>query len=387
MSGLQKHLLKSKLPPMIPRSPPKHPGRQKDYSPTMWKEYFFDFKDVKLNENNSFRVYQSSKPSEEDDSPVLVCLHGGGFSALSWALFTTEITSIIHCQVLAIDFRGHGKTLTDFDEDLSAETMSRDIGSVIEKLYEGKQAPRILLIGHSMGGAIAVHIANMQLISSLAGIIVIDVVEGTAMDSLQSMQSFLRSRPTNFKSIENAIEWCVRSGQIRNVESAKVSMPSQIVNCETNQLATDELPLPLSDSPAIGISNPMSIPEDAEESSEFQVPISTATAKLASAKKYTWRIDLSQSERFWRGWFENLSDKFLETPCPKLLILAGIDNLDKKLTIGQMQGKFQLQVLARTGHAVHEDQPGQVAETIGSYLIRNKFAHPKNDFVRVMPAC
>lgn len=233
-----------------------------------------------------------------------------------------------------------------------------------------------------MGGAIAVHIANMQLIPSLVGIIVIDVVEGTAMDSLQSMQSFLRSRPTNFKSITNAIEWCVRSGQIRNIESARVSMPSQIINCETNELATKELPLPSSDSPAIGISNPMSIPEDAEESTDFQVP----TASNA-VKKYTWRIDLSRSEQYWRGWFENLSDKFLDTPCPKLLILAGIDNLDKKLTIGQMQGKFQLQVLARSGHAVHEDQPGQVAETLGSYLIRNRFAHPKNDFVRVMPAC
>lgn len=105
MSDLQKHLLKSKLPPMNPRPPKSHPGRQKDYTPAMWNDYFENFQDVKISENNSFRVYQS-KPSEED--VVLVCLHGGGFSALSWALFSTEITSIIHCQVLAIDQRGHG---------------------------------------------------------------------------------------------------------------------------------------------------------------------------------------------------------------------------------------------------------------------------------------
>lgn len=311
-----------------------------------------------------------------------MCLHGGGFSALSWAVFSTEITNIIHCQCIAIDFRGHGETHTDDDEDLSAETMSHDIGAVIEKLYEDKVAPKILLLGHSMGGALAVHIAYMNLIPSLVGIIVIDVVEGTAMDSLQSMQSFLRSRPTHFKSISNAIEWCIRSGQIRNIESAKVSMPSQIVNCETNQLATNELPLSSDDSPSIGMTNPMSIPEDAEEDS-FQAPSMPAV----SNKKYTWRIDLSRSEKYWTGWFENLSDKFLETPVPKLLILAGIDNLDKKLTIGQMQGKFQLQVLARTGHAVHEDQPHQVAETLASYLIRNRFAEAKNDFAFVMPQC
>lgn len=207
------------------------------------------------------------------------------------------------------------------------------------------------------------------------------------MESLQSMQSFLRSRPTHFKSISNAIEWCVRSGQIRNVESAKVSMPSQIINCETQKLATTELPLAESESPAVGITNPMSIPEDAEDESATSKFTTPAASSLTSSHKYTWRIDLSRSERFWTGWFENLSDKFLDAQIPKLLILAGIDNLDKKLTIGQMQGKFQLQVLARTGHAVHEDQPVHVAETIGTYLIRNRFANPKNNFVRIMPEC
>lgn len=39
------------------------------------------------------------------------------------------------------------------------------------------------------------------------GLSVIDVVEGTALDALASMQSFLRSRPTHFKSVEHAIEW------------------------------------------------------------------------------------------------------------------------------------------------------------------------------------
>jgi protein phosphatase methylesterase 1 len=226
----------------------------------------------------------------------------------------------------------------------------------------------------------------MKLIPSLLGIIVIDVVEGTAMESLSAMQSFLRSRPTHFKSIQNAIEWCVRSGQIRNIESAKVSMPGQIINSETNKLATSELPLASNESPAAvgSISNSMTITEDPEEevTVQFQAPLPSA-----NPKKYTWRIDLSRTEVFWNGWFLNLSNKFLEIPIPKLLILAGIDNLDKTLQIGQMQGKFQLQVLARTGHAVHEDQPSQVAETLASYLVRNKFAESKSDFVRVMPQC
>jgi len=59
----------------------------------------------------------------------------------------------------------------------------------------------------SMGGAIAVHAAATEQLPTLAGLIVIDVVEGTAMEALASMQSFLRSRPKHFPSLEQAIEW------------------------------------------------------------------------------------------------------------------------------------------------------------------------------------
>lgn len=82
----------------------------------------------------------------------------------------------------------------------------RDVANVLSKLYPEK-APPIMLIGHSMGGAICVHIAHLELIPTLLGCVVIDVVEGTAMEALASMQSFLRSRPTHFKSIQHAIEW------------------------------------------------------------------------------------------------------------------------------------------------------------------------------------
>lgn len=100
-----------------------------------------------------------------------------------------------------------------------------------------------------------------------------------------------------------------------------------------------------------------------------------------------WRIDLSKSEVYWSGWFENLSQKFLDLRVPKLLLLASIDGLDRALTVGQMQGKFQLQVLARCGHAVHEDRPHEVAEVIAAYMIRNKFAEPAGNFTRHMPCC
>ena len=70
----------------------------------------------------------------------------------------------------------------------------------------------------------------------------VDVVEGTAMDALSSMHSVLRSRPKSFPSIEYAIEWSMKSGQVRNSESARVSMPGQLTNSKTSQCVASEIP-------------------------------------------------------------------------------------------------------------------------------------------------
>lgn len=40
---------------------------------------------------------------------------------------------------------------------------------------------------------------------------------GTAMDALNSMQNFLRSRPKTFKSLENAIEWRYGLGSVTRI--------------------------------------------------------------------------------------------------------------------------------------------------------------------------
>lgn len=47
----------------------------------------------------------------------------------------------------------------------------------MEALY-GENPPPIMMIGHSMGGAIAVHTAAANHVPSLLGLCVIDVVEG-----------------------------------------------------------------------------------------------------------------------------------------------------------------------------------------------------------------
>ncbi|DAZ99297.1 TPA: hypothetical protein N0F65_005465 [Lagenidium giganteum] len=143
---------------------------------------------------------------------------------------------------------------------------------------------------------------------------VIDVVEGTAIASLEHMHVILGKRPQSFPSIAAAIDWSLHSGTVRNPEAARVSIPSQVVQ--------------------------------------------------RSNGSFGWRTDLKSSAPFWRDWFAGLSEQFLSIPLPKILVLAGSDRLDTALTRGQMQGKFELRLLYGTGHVIQEDCPSKLVEAI-----------------------
>lgn len=135
--------------------------------------------------------------------------------------------------------------------------------------------------------------------------------------------------------------------------------------------------------------------EDDEESNDSNPPEpkqfkspSPDESNVCNKDNYIWRIDLSKTETHWTGWFTGLSNKLLSVPASKMLILAGVDRLDRDLTIGQMQGKFQMQVLPQAGHAVHEDAPEKMAEAMATFLIRNKFAQSKEEnFTPMFPGC
>ncbi|XP_055085107.1 protein phosphatase methylesterase 1-like [Periophthalmus magnuspinnatus] len=346
-------------------------GARLDYSPVSWSEYFEEMEDVSVGVadcRDVFRVYKAGSRG-----PLLVLLHGGGHSALSWAVFTTAISSRVRCRVLAMDLRGHGATSVRQAGDFSTLTMSSDVANVVRACY-GETPPPVVLIGHGVGGAIAVHTASNMHVPNTVGLVAIDVVEGSAMDALHSIQNFLKLRPKSFKSMDQAIEWSVKSGQIRNLESARVSMAGQIKRCELEESDSVDSTQQLTDpAPEVVVEHGEEFFHQREEGEGAEPEESPGEGQ----SMYKWRIDLSKSEKYWDGWFRGTSNLFLSCDLPKLLLLAGIDRLDRDLTIGQMQGKFMMQVLPPCGHAVQEDRPDKVAEAVASFLLRHKFAEAR----------
>lgn len=42
-----------------------------------------------------------------------------------------EVTKMIQCQVVAVDFRGHGNTFTDNNDDLSENTLTKLVIEIV----------------------------------------------------------------------------------------------------------------------------------------------------------------------------------------------------------------------------------------------------------------
>ncbi|KNC84070.1 hypothetical protein SARC_03698 [Sphaeroforma arctica JP610] len=373
----------------------------------------------------------------------VLLLHGGGYSGLTWACMTKQLNSMVEVQVVAPDIRGHGGTRCAQESKVDKATQCEDIAALI-KLMFGTTPPPVLVVGHSMGGAIAIHLANGPYLATLAGLVVIDVVEGTAIEALGHMSTILENRPSIFRSMEYAIEWSIRSHHVRNIEAARVSMPGQLVTvAEHKRISrthvcapsdqTDSQPSgtkPISTSIRKGITGIVEEEEEEDESAGASVeghvsttpaadsqtePIQAQSDKLKdkydgpalklglkamkssvdssvsdgangkSSERFVWRTDLLATEPYWRGWFEGISHLFLGTSVAKLLVLGGIDRMDTEMSVAHMQGKYQLKVMSSVGHVVHEDTPDRVAECLAEFIVRNRLATPLDGYKGLRP--
>lgn len=303
--------------------------------------------------------------------PLFVTHHGAGSSGLSFAVLSAEIRKRLpNAGILSLDARGHGSTTiitTSFPGeettqqtqpplDLSLSTLATDLFTVIQltkSAMRWPELPPIILVGHSMGGAVVTELAkSCRLGPSLLGYAVLDVVEGSAMDALQSMQTYLSTRPQGFATLKDGIEWHVRSRTIRNSTSARTSVPGLLAPVE--ELQREQLR-----QPSTGVVAGAGTEEG------------TGMAAVAVAKPWRWKTDLAATQPFWEDWFVGLSKKFLEARGGKMLLLAGTDRLDTELTIGQMQGKYALQVFPEAGHFIHEDLPEKTAIALVDFHRRN----------------
>lgn len=322
------------LGPLEPPSMrPKSFRRRSRFEPKSWDQYFKENFQLELETKTGkgqFNVFYS--PPSNLESPVFVFHHGAGSSGLSFSLAGSKIRAQMESAqrdqvggVISFDVRGHGSTIVEGKDDFSLDLLADDLLGVIKGVFEKEswsEMPPLILVGHSLGGAVVTRASLRKTLVSLVGVVVIDAVEEIAIDALKSMNMMLDKWPLQFNSLESAIDWQLSGHGIRNRESAVVSVPGIVKKSEDGTC-------------------------------------------------YVWRINLRRTEPFWTDWFTGLSKSFLSVPGARLLILAGQDRLDKELIIGQMQGKYQLVVFSNSGHFVQEDEPDNIATTLVDFWTRN----------------
>jgi protein phosphatase methylesterase 1 len=122
-----------------------------------------------------------------NSGPLFVMHHGAGSSGLSFAACAEEIRKILpKAGILSIDARDHGRTTTTAEGkvelDLSLETLNQDLVFVVREAQSKmgwENLPDIILVGHSLGGAVITDVAKKgELGSKVLAYAVLDVVEG-----------------------------------------------------------------------------------------------------------------------------------------------------------------------------------------------------------------
>jgi pimeloyl-ACP methyl ester carboxylesterase len=86
------------------------------------------------------------------DGPPLVIIHGLFGASGNWVTLARNVYSE-HFRTITLDLRNHGRS--PHDDDFSYEVMSGDVLALLED--EGVSSAHIL--GHSMGGKLAMHLA------------------------------------------------------------------------------------------------------------------------------------------------------------------------------------------------------------------------------------
>lgn len=302
-----------------------------------WNDFFDHQERIRVEERNfEFNTYYSlPKSLEEPSIPVFVFHHGAGSSGLTFANLSKKMEEKTdgRCAVFAFDARGHGQTRPiDSEKDVSyaLSEFVKDFVTLLDRFFNshlsGLAATRlsIILVGHSLGASICTF-SHSELTTEtkkrLVGICMLDIVEEAAIKALEKVHTFLLSTPNVFANYEEAIDWHVSHGLSRCRESAQVAIPALFTGTKSGKIM-----------------------------------------RITNLKDF---------QPYWDTWFKGLSQRFVSSPTAKLLLLAGNENLDKELIIGQMQGMYQLVVSQDSGHFIQEDEPIKTAITLIDFWKRN----------------
>ena len=150
-------------------------------------------------------IYYAHSPraSGREGTPPLVLIHGAGGSHLHWP---RELRRLSITDVYALDLPGHGKS-----EGVGRQSVAA-YAECLREWMKDAWVQRPVVVGHSMGGAIALQ-AALDAPSALSGLVLIG--SGARLRVAEAILQSTMSEETMPQAIQVIVEWSYSAGTAR----------------------------------------------------------------------------------------------------------------------------------------------------------------------------
>jgi len=145
------------------------------------------------------------------DAPPVVLLHGITGHARVWDHLAERLAP--RHRVLVLDQRGHGDSDPAPDDDYRVGTMADDVAAFVGSL----RLDRFTLLGHSMGGRIAIKYAADHA-ARLERLVIVDIGPDINLAGLQRVRDMMANAPERIESEEWAVEYIRRANPLQDVD-------------------------------------------------------------------------------------------------------------------------------------------------------------------------
>jgi pimeloyl-ACP methyl ester carboxylesterase len=125
------------------------------------------------------------------DAPPVVLLHGLRGFAYSWRAIAERLADQYRC--VALNLRGHGDSGPSPERDLTIDLYVTDVESLASQL----QLARFTLVGHSLGGRVAMAYAAAHP-ERTRGIVVEDIAPGLTDEGARAIKRGMEATPATF---------------------------------------------------------------------------------------------------------------------------------------------------------------------------------------------
>lgn len=144
------------------------------------------------------------------ENPPVLLLHGGNQSAHSWDLVSLHLAD--RYRVVAPDQRGHGDSEWSRESDYTLGALARDAAALIRD--RGLERP--IVVGHSMGGMVALLLAKLHP-ELLRALVIVDVAPELSERGTAVIRDFV-TRNVEFDDPEEFLDRVARYDPFRKRE-------------------------------------------------------------------------------------------------------------------------------------------------------------------------